>query len=187
MVILGIMYILYSVCSAGDIVKENSFISGTKNLLFVGAPPEDMAVGGEFNGALLEIPELDLKVAVVRGTSQAQLAKGPGWYEESALPGQGNTCIAGHRTMHGAWFRHVDRLQPGDPLILTFAGQKYVYRVEEVFPVANSDWSVIQPTGYVALTLTTCHPPGSARQRLVVRAALVKDRPGHDDEYKQSK
>ncbi len=31
-------------------------------------------------------------------------------------------------------------------------------------------WSVIDPTDKPALTLTTCHPPGWATRRLVVRA-----------------
>lgn len=51
-------------------------------------------------------------------------------------------------------------------------GEIYRYKVERVFPIAKNDWSVIKPCGYPALTLTTCHPVGSARQRLVVRAAL---------------
>ena len=158
-----------------------------ENPILEGAPPEDIFPSGEFTGALLEIPALNLKVAVLSGTTQAVLAKGPGWYEESALPGQGNTCIAGHRTMHGAWFRNVDQLQPGDPLVLIFMRNRYVYKVERVFPIANNDWSVIQPTEYPALTLTTCHPPGSASQRLVVRAALETERPGQDKEYKMAK
>jgi sortase A len=110
---------------------------------------------------------------VLRGTTTEILNKGPGWYEESALPGQGNTAIAGHRTMHGAWFRHLDSLNTGDEIKLTFDGWVYNYTVEKVFPISNNDWSVINPTAYPALTLTTCHPVGSAAQRLVVRAALV--------------
>lgn len=127
----------------------------------------------EFQGAILEIPKLNLSVAVLKGTSQVELAKGPGWYEESALPGEGNTAIAGHRTMHGAWFRHVDQLAAGDYIYLKHGSKTYHYQVERVFPVASNDWSVIDPTPYPVLTLTTCHPVGSAAQRLVVRAALV--------------
>gem|GEM_PF-221525 len=152
-----------------------------------GAPPGEISASEEFNGALLEIPALDLKVAVLSGTTQAVLAKGPGWYEQSALPGQGNTCIAGHRTMHGAWFRNLDRLRADDRILLISEGRKFTYAVESVFPIANNDWSVIQPTSYPVLTLTTCHPPGSASQRLVVRAALTTERPGQYKDLKMSK
>jgi LPXTG-site transpeptidase (sortase) family protein len=124
----------------------------------------------------LEIPALDLEVAVVRGTEREQLKKGPGLYENSPLPGiadEANVAIAGHRTTYGAWFRHADKLEPGDVIRLTVGSDTYVYHVEQVFPVAKDDWSVVEPVGYDALTLTTCHPPGSSRERLVVRACLV--------------
>ena len=41
--------------------------------------------------------------------------------------------------------------------------------------VAPSEMSVIEPTAERSLTLTTCHPKGSAAQRLIVRATWVKD------------
>jgi sortase A len=139
-----------------------------------GAPPSlGFPKDGAFTGALIEIPAINLSAVVLRGTGTEILNKGPGWYEQSTLPGQGNTAIAGHRTMHGAWFRHLDSLNAGDEIKLTFDSWVYNYKVERVFPIANNDWSVIDPTPYPALTLTTCHPVGSAAQRLVVRAALV--------------
>lgn len=138
-----------------------------------GPSPLEAALSAEFTGALIEIPALGVSAAVVRGTSLADLRKGPGWYEESALPGSGNTAIAGHRTTYGAWFRNVDQLKAGDIISLRYAERNFLYKVERVFPIASNDWSVIEPCGYPALTLTTCHPVGSAAQRLVVRAALV--------------
>lgn len=121
---------------------------------------------------IIDIPKLELSAVVLKGTDTKSLAKGPGWYEESVLPGEGNTAIAGHRTMHGAWFRHLDELKEGDEIIVTYQGVEYVYGVERVFVIAKNDWSVIDDCGYPALTLTTCHPVGSARQRLAVRARL---------------
>lgn len=129
----------------------------------------------EFREAKIEVTKIGLSAVVVCGTSLIDLARGPGWYVESALPGQGNTAIAGHRTMHGAWFRNLDQLKENDLIKVVFEGQDYLYRVERVFIIAKDDWSVIDPCGYPALTLTTCHPVGRASQRLVVRAALVND------------
>ena len=139
-------------------------------------PPPGPAVV-DFKGARMEIPAIKVSAVVVQGTTLAALARGPGWYEESALPGEGNTAIAGHRTMYGAWFRNTDKLKAGDVINIIYDGQVYEYRVEKVFPISNTDWSVIEPCGYPALTLTTCHPPGSAVQRLVVRAKLVAQTP----------
>ena len=132
-----------------------------------------LEIDPEIIWGFIEIPAIDLAAVVLRGTSRARLWRGPGWCEQSALPGEGNTVITGHRSMYGAWFRRVDRLRPGDTIILRYQGYPYRYRVEKTFVVAKNDWSVTEPCGYPALTLTTCHPFGSDRQRLVVRAALL--------------
>ncbi|MND01938.1 Sortase family protein [compost metagenome] len=41
--------------------------------------------------------------------------------------------------------------------------------------VTPTDFSVIAQTPGKTLTLTTCHPKGSARQRLVIKAELVSE------------
>lgn len=123
----------------------------------------------EFSEAVLEIPSIQLSTLVMKGTSPEVLAKAPGWYEESALPGQGNTGIAGHLNTHGSWFRNIGKLQSGDEIILKHEGQTYLYQVERVYPVQSTDWSIVEPCGYNALTLSTCIANDKSR-RLVVRA-----------------
>lgn len=124
----------------------------------------------------IEIPKLGLEAVVVDGVEVEDLRKGPGLYPHGVQPGEeGNVAIAGHRTTYGAWFRHVDQLEDGDEIILSKGVRRIVYQVERVFPVASNDWSVIAPTEYNALTLTTCHPPGSAIERLIVRARETED------------
>jgi len=141
--------------------------------------PGDMDISSgfavsDFDGALLDIPALDVSVPVQEGTTQEQLAVSPGRYTESALPGEGNTAIAGHRTMYGGPFRHLAELNPGDEINLTYNGEVYQYEVENLYTVDNNDWSIIDPCGYPALTLTTCHQEGrSVRQ--IVRARMITD------------
>lgn len=133
---------------------------------------------GDFAGALIRIPAINVRAVVLYGTSRSVLAQGPGLYEISSLPDQpGNVAIAGHRTTYGAWFRHVDRLQPGDYIELDYRGSTYVYQVERVWVIQPNDWSVVAQVEDSVLTLTTCHPPGSAAQRLAVRARLVETVP----------
>jgi LPXTG-site transpeptidase (sortase) family protein len=121
---------------------------------------------------VIQIPKIDVEAAVVNGTTPEYLKKGPGLYEISPLPGDkdANVLIAGHRTTYGAWFRKVDKLNEGDDIFIQFEGNDYNYKVEKIFIVAKNDWSVTEPQGYPSLTLTACHPPGSSRQRIVVRA-----------------
>jgi sortase A len=121
---------------------------------------------------IVKIPKIDVEAAVVNGTTPEYLKEGPGLYEISPLPGDkdANVLIAGHRTTYGAWFRKVDKLVDGDDIFIQFEGKNYNYKVEKIYIVAKNDWSVTEPQGYSSLTLTACHPPGSSRQRIVVRA-----------------
>ncbi|RQD76186.1 MAG: sortase [Candidatus Syntrophonatronum acetioxidans] len=121
---------------------------------------------------VLEIPAIDLKVTVGYGVELSDLKDSPGFYPQSGYPEEGNVSIAGHRTTYGAWFRHLDELKEGDEIRLYYGDKIYYYFVEEVFPTHSRDWGVIEPTPTAALTLTTCHPPGWATQRLIVRAHL---------------
>ena len=122
---------------------------------------------------VISIPKLEVEAAVLDGVELSVLAQGPGFYPDTPRPGQdGNVAVAGHRTTYGAWFRNVDRLEAGDTIVFTSAQGTYTYLVEDVFAVASNAWEVVDPTEEPKLTLTTCHPPGSASQRLVVRAGL---------------
>jgi len=121
------------------------------------------------------IERIDVEAMVVSGVEPENLAKAPGFYPQSAVPGQeGNVSIAGHRTTYGAWFRRVDELQTGDEVVIESPRARYIYEVESVFPVPDNAWEVVDPTPEPMLTLTTCHPVGSAEQRLVVRAKFVR-------------
>ena len=134
---------------------------------------ESPVLDPELVWAMLEMPDIDVESPVVKGTSQELLAKAPGWYTETALPGEGNTAIAGHRTMYGAPFRNLSKLKPGSIIILTYDQSTYRYRVVEVALISSNDWSVIKDVGYPALTLTTC--TGNDEKRLAVRARLIQE------------
>jgi len=124
----------------------------------------------------LEISSISLKQYVVAGTSERVLELGPGHYASTALPGTGgNVGIAGHRTTYGAPFANLDQVQIGDELILTVDSNKFHYAVDEVAIVeAIGGEYVLYNRGDDRLTLTTCHPRYSAKQRLVVTGILTK-------------
>jgi sortase A len=161
------------------------------------APQVEPAVGEPV--AVLHIPRLgaDYARVVLQGTAEDQLSRGPGHYVGTAMPGQpGNLALAGHRVGKGSPFLDADQLRPGDPIVVETADSWFVYRVlgnpgtgdyttdpsgipgQQI--VRPSDVTVIAPTpgavGAAAtrayLTLTTCHPKYSARQRLIVHAVL---------------
>jgi len=131
---------------------------------------------------LLRIPKLGLKVLVVQCTTPSALRAGAGHYVGTPLPGEaGNVGIAGHRTTFGRPFNRLNELGPGDVVTLetpfatyTYTAVKQVSGHDNPWVVRPSDFSVVsQGTGHL-LTLTTCHPKGSAKQRLVLRLSLTK-------------
>ena len=125
----------------------------------------------------IKIPALGLDTVVVEGITPSALRAGAGHYPQTPLPCEGgNVSIAGHRTTYGRPFGNIDQLKPGDTIELTTPIGGCVYQVaRDPFVVAPSEMSVIDPTAERSLTLTTCHPKGSAAQRLIIRATWVKD------------
>lgn len=130
----------------------------------------------------LRIPKLGVEVLVVEGTTPTALRAGAGHYAETPLPGEpGNVGIAGHRTTYGRPLNRMDELEPGDLVELETPFEVFTYRAMEPFDGHPNPW-VVAPTQYDVvgqelqgsfLTLTTCHPKGSARQRLIMRFELV--------------
>ncbi len=112
------------------------------------------------------IPEIDVDVVVVEGTTASALRAGAGHYPDTPLPCEvGNVSIAGHRTTYGRPFHNVDLLEPGDEITLQTPIGECTYKVsEEPFSVSPKALEVVANTPDEAiLTLTTCHPKGSAR------------------------
>jgi sortase A len=140
-----------------------------------GAAADPSVPGGAMG--LIRIPRLTLDAAYVEGVTLKALAKGPGHYPETPLPGRGgNVAMAGHRTTHGAPFWGLGTLERGDKITLETRTGRFVYRVEWVKVIRPDDWSILGPTAKPSLTLTTCNPWFSARERLVVRAVQVYGR-----------
>ena len=131
-------------------------------------PPRGEAV------AIIRIPKIGVDKVVVEGTTVADLRKGPGHYSGTPLPGQiGNAAIAGHRTTYGAPFGNLDQLAEGDIITVETLSGSFDYRVmrDGVFVVKPNQVEVLDPTPEEAtLTLTTCNPKYSARERLIVKA-----------------
>jgi sortase A len=122
----------------------------------------------------ISIPSLSVRVVVVEGTSSQALKAGAGHYENTALPcAPGNVGIAGHRTTYGRPFHDIDLLRAGHRIVLETPSQTCTYEVTRDPWITTPRDGVLASSGDSLLTLTTCHPKGSARQRLVVQARLI--------------
>jgi sortase A len=144
--------------------------------------------------ALLHIPKLDVVVPIAEGISSKKvLDRGMvGHYAEGALKTAmpdaktGNFGLAGHRNTHGEPFRYINRLEPGDPIVVETQDEYFVYKMASVLPVTSpSNVSVLDPvpkgSGFTGpgryITLTTCTPEFTSKYRLIVWGKMVEERP----------
>src|SRR5579875_1384159 len=83
------------------------------------------------------------------------------------------TAIAGHRTTCLAPFRHIDRLRPGDPIFIAMPYGRFEYVVvgRRTVPPEDVAAATAPPAG-VNLVLSSCNPPFSAAERILVYAHL---------------
>ena len=138
------------------------------------APPSDQR-GAESNPPLgrIAIPSIGLDSELHVGIRLTTLDRGPGHWPGTARPGQiGNVVVAGHRTSHGAEFRHLDALDPGDEVVFTTADGTFSYVVTGTQIVTPDSLWIVDPTDTPTATLFACHPLGSTAERIVVNLAL---------------
>lgn len=158
---------------AGDSsTDEGTPLVPKKPTLLVESTPEN---GSAF--AIIRIPTIDrLKDGwtVVEGVELRNLKNGAGHMPHTPLPGlPGNAVISGHRTTYGAPFHEIDELVQGDVIEIDTALGTHTYQVRETIIVQPTELWVTEPRDGAWLTLTTCHPKFSSRQRLIVFAELV--------------
>lgn len=120
---------------------------------------------------------------ITQGTDRPNVLNplGVGHYIGHEMPGGvGNFALAAHRTTYGKPFNRIAELEVGDPIVVWTQDAWYVYRMtdstivypnqsEVIAPVPNQPG--VEPTERY-ITLTTCHPMFSARERFVVWGVL---------------
>ena len=180
---------------------ENEWQNGDDPLALPGGDQSGIPLGKGI--ANIYIPRFgrDYAFTIVQGTDEGSLAKGPGHYVNTSLPGDtGNFAVAGHRVGKGEPFLNLDHLRPGDSVIIETKSSWYVYQVlgdvkrhdlsvrdgngvpgrEIVSPAdgrvlfAIPDHPGMKPTNADRyMTMTTCHPKFTANQRMIVHALLL--------------
>ena len=143
--------------------------------------PKHVKIGDAF--AIVRIPRFGAKYArpLYEGTTTDVLQRGIGHYVDTAGPGEvGNLAMAGHRTTYGKPFNKIAELKKSDVVLVETKETWYVYRVTGHEIVAPNQVSVLLPVPdepdaeptLAVLTMTSCHPEFSARERYVVHATL---------------
>lgn len=121
----------------------------------------------------IKIPALNVDSLVVQGDNWDQLRKGVGQHLGTPNPGQpGNLVLAGHNDIYGEVFRNLDRLKPGDEIILITISRQFTYIVTGTQFVAPTQINIMAPTSNATLTLISCYPYLVDNQRIAVKATL---------------
>ncbi len=135
------------------------------------------------------IPKIGANAAIVPDVNwedarayQQALTKGVAHARGTAYPGElGNVFLFSHSgvdffeaTRYNAIFYLIDKLVPGDEIILLYQKQKLTYRVTEKKSVSQEQIEYLSgDPSKKTLTLMTCWPAGTTLKRLLVLAEQV--------------
>lgn len=125
----------------------------------------------------LVIPAIGITGEVHEGTSSKTLLKGIWHRPGSSTPDKGgNTVLTAHRFMYTFGqntFYHLDKLKEGDVITVYWNRAEYRYKVNSQRVVTPNATAIEQPTVTPTLTLYTCTPLWTSKNRLIVQADLV--------------
>ena len=149
--------------------------------------PAPLEPAKNLNDFSITIPKINLSAKVIPNVDitneslyKDQLKEGVAHALGSYLPGEnGPVFLFAHSTdsvedisKYNAEFFAVKDLKVGDEIDLHFSGADYRYKITNTKVISPSDLSFIK-NSHANLILSTCFPPGTDWQRLVVEAATI--------------
>jgi sortase A len=127
----------------------------------------------------LVIPRINLQQTIYEGGKWV-LSKGIWHPGNTGNPASGgNMVMSGHRFTYGgpAVLYHLDKVQVGDEIVIYWQQQKHTYLVKEVLVVPPTNTTALAATTDARLTIYTCTPLITAKNRLIVIAQPTENTP----------
>lgn len=125
------------------------------------------------NAVNIKIPAINVFAPVVQGDGWEQLKKGVAQHLGTPNPGDsGNMVLSAHNDVFGQLFRDLDKLKPGDEVILYTQQKAYTYVVRQTQIVEPTQVEVMAATREPVVTLISCYPYLVDKQRIVITAYL---------------
>ncbi len=127
----------------------------------------------------LVIPKIGVNLPIVEGEDgDTALWKGAWRIAGSSTPKiGGNTVLSAHRFRYrppsNLTLYLLDQVKPGDVMIVYWEGKEYDYRISTTKIVGRENTDIAEPTLTSQLTVFTCHPLFSTKERLVVVGELI--------------
>ena len=139
---------------------------------------ELLNLSGDGSMGYIEIPKIDVNLAIYHGTEEDVLKKGVGHLENTSIPigGEGtHAVLSSHTGLPTAkLFNRLSDLENGDKFYLHILGETLAYEVDQikvVEPQDTSDLVINSMKDYT--TLVTCTPYGINSHRLLVRGIRI--------------
>ncbi|MDI6869519.1 MAG: sortase [Coprothermobacterota bacterium] len=129
-------------------------------------------------GPMIVIPKIGLEARIVPDLSWNNLMAGVGHDPLSVNPGEDGVCVLyGHRFLNWVdpstgYFYLLDKLEPGDIVVIYWEGKVYRYVVRESKVIEPTDHSIYEKREAPTVVLVTCTPLWTDKYRLVVSAEL---------------
>lgn len=126
------------------------------------------------------IPKIGVNIKVSDSDKQDEaLSKGAWHFPETSTPDEGgNSAFSAHRYQylppHSETFYLLDKLETGDTFVVMWDGKEYLYSVYETIIVSPYSVEVLNFTEKSTVTLITCNPLFSTKERLVVKGELIR-------------
>ena len=153
--------------------NENEIPEHLRGLVSVQATAPAPVDSGTGRIIRVGIAAINVDAPVVQGDDWEALKTGVGLNNTSGIPGKsGNVILSGHNDIFGQVFRDLDRLVPGDEIVLLTEKNAYTYIVTGTQIVQPSQVEVMRQTEDSTLTLISCYPYLVDTQRIVVSARL---------------
>ncbi len=162
--------------------------------------PQNIVIDPASNGEVTQesrliIPKINVDVPVLydvgndHDSQMAAMAKGVAHFAipgASSHPGEiGNTVLSGHSSNdlfdtgdYKFIFAQLEKLQKGDTFYANYKGQRYTYVITGTEVVTPKEVSkLVYPTDKPVMTLITCTPLGTSKNRLLVTAEQISPDP----------
>lgn len=127
----------------------------------------------------LIIPKIGVNIPIIESDNEEYgLDRGTWIIPDSSTPDKGgNTVLTGHRFKYlppsNLTFYLFHKLEKGDIASVLWKGKTYYYRIKETKIVPGNDISILDKTDEPILTMFTCDPIYSTKNRLVIRGELI--------------
>jgi len=144
-------------------LSDNSYTGSTKNFKTY-LPGETVAI--------LTLDRLDIKVSIKEGVDKQTLKLSAGHFPETALPGKGNFCIAGHSSfVYTCLFNDMHKAVLGDIIVVDTLNTTHTYEITDISVVEPTQVEVLDPSTDSLLTIVTCTNNGN--NRLIIRGTEI--------------